>query len=95
MRIKPEQIVTLKKSIQSRLPDASVYLFGSRTDDCKKGGDIDILVLSSNRLTLIQKSKIRSEYYKKFGEQKIDLISFTYQEEDNFKELVMLEAIKI
>lgn len=40
-----EQIDFLKKDVIALFPDAVVYLFGSRVDDEKKGGGIDILLV--------------------------------------------------
>ena len=45
MRVKTEHIKFLKRSIKKYLPDAAIYLIGSRADDGLKGGDIDILVI--------------------------------------------------
>ena len=52
MRIKKNQIEFLKEMICSFLPDASVFLFGSRVFDDMKGGDIDLLVLGNRHVTL-------------------------------------------
>ena len=37
-----QSIVRIAKEIYGE--DVSVYLFGSRTDDTKRGGDIDLLI---------------------------------------------------
>ena len=46
MRISQEEAIFLKKEISVVLPDALIYLFGASVDDGKKGGDIDIMILS-------------------------------------------------
>ncbi len=46
MRISNEEINVLKSKLAELSCDAKLYLFGSRLDDDKKGGDIDLLVLS-------------------------------------------------
>ena len=63
----------IKQIIQSKDPEARVFLFGSRTDDNAKGGDIDLLVIS-NLLTASDKSGILLKLYDLLGEQKIDLL---------------------
>ena len=45
MRVKSEHVIFLKQSIKKYLPDADLYLIGSRENDKLKGGDIDILVI--------------------------------------------------
>jgi len=55
MRLRKEIAEFLREEIKKFLPDTKVYLFGSRVDYRKKGGDIDILVISSRKLTLTRK----------------------------------------
>ena len=73
MRITPLEQQTIKQVIALVDPDARIYLFGSRTDDAAKGGDIDLLVISS-KITLMDKLNVLAGLHQKLGEQKIDLI---------------------
>ena len=68
----PEQ-VAIHDAIYQADVDAEVYLFGSRTDDTARGGDIDLLVLSK-RIGLMKKLEILAQLHDKLGERKIDLI---------------------
>ena len=52
--------------------DAPVYLFGSRADDNARGGDIDLLVLSS-KIDLMGKLDVMAALHAALGDQKIDL----------------------
>lgn len=54
-------------------PSAEVYLFGSRVSDEKKGGDIDLLVISS-KISEKNKRQLKIQLYDAIGEQKIDLV---------------------
>lgn len=95
MWVPPEQLTFLITQILEKAQEAKVYLFGSRVRDNQKGGDIDILILSERKLSLADKARIRYAFYEKFGEQKLDLVNFTFNEESNFKELALMEAVKI
>lgn len=95
MRISKEQIELLKNNISALLPNAVIYLFGSRVDDNKKGGDVDIMVLADRELAWKEKSRIKYKYFEKFGEQKIDIVSFSFKEENPFKQITINEGIKL
>ena len=76
MRLKKTEIEAIKSEVKKFDLNAEIYLFGSRTDDEKKGGDIDLLIIS-DKIKLNEKIKIRTRLYKIIGEQKIDLIATT------------------
>ncbi len=50
MRLGDDQIQVLKSKLNELSSSAKLYLFGSRVDDTKKGGDIDLLVLNDGHL---------------------------------------------
>jgi uncharacterized protein len=95
MRVKKIQIEFLKQMVESVLPDASVFLFGSRVNDNLKGGDIDILVLGERQLTGQEAREIKIAFYKKFGEQKIDVVSYKREEDSIFKKVAISGAVRI
>lgn len=95
MRVPKEQLDFLKRQILSRAKSAKVYLFGSRTDDGQKGGDVDILILSNRKLSLTDKTRIKYAFFEKYGEQKLDLVNFKFDENSNFKELALLDAVEL
>ena len=45
MRLSQEEIRALREALDG-LPVERVFLFGSRTDDARRGGDIDVLLYS-------------------------------------------------
>jgi len=73
MRLTSLEREVLKSSITSFDEESKIYLFGSRVDDSKKGGDIDILIVS-DKITRANKREIRLDFYKNFGEQKLDIV---------------------
>ena len=65
-----------------------VYLFGSRTDDSKKGGDIDLLVRTpEGKKGILAKIRMSAMLKEKLGDQKIDIIG------DHETSNVALEAL--
>lgn len=69
-----ENIVNLKNKYFGEL--SKIYLFGSRTDDTKKGGDIDLFIelFDSKYDNLSLKNKFIVELQDVIGEQKIDIV---------------------
>lgn len=93
MRLTEFEIKVIKDSIKSMDPDANVFLFGSRTDDTKKGGDIDLLILSSGK-ELFDKLKLKMKICEKIGWQKIDII-ISNNTSDPFVNIALSESIKL
>lgn len=73
MRLTRNEVTLLKEKLTSLSADAKLYLFGSRVDDAKRGGDIDLLVVSQ-KLTKKDLRHLRLAFFKVFGEQKLDIL---------------------
>jgi predicted nucleotidyltransferase len=95
MRIKTEHIKFLKRSIKKYLPDATIYLIGSRADDELRGGDIDLLVIDEKELSGQEKRNIKIAFYKELGEQKLDIVSLKISDRSTFKDLALLDSVKL
>ena len=51
MRLNPEQASVIRQTVVEIFgPEVQVLLFGSRVDDSKKGGDVDLLVESAQAI---------------------------------------------
>ena len=51
MRLNPEQASVIRQTVAEIFgPEVQVSLFGSRVDDSKKGGDVDLLVESAQAI---------------------------------------------
>lgn len=75
MRLSKKYIQTIKKYFEEFFQNGEIYLFGSRVDDTKKGGDIDLyLVLQEHSNLFEKKIKFLSRIKRDLGEQKIDIV---------------------
>ncbi len=79
MRLQRAEIDIIKSTLRESIDDAKVFLFGSRTDDSKRGGDIDLFVQTHKNITLKEELKILSRMELRGIERKIDLIIQTPQ----------------
>jgi len=92
MRLKKEIKNFIEEKTSIMFPGVEIYLFGSRLDDNGRGGDIDLLLLSEQKIDTRKLRRFRLEFYKKFGWQKIDLINFTKEDNTTFKKLILTSA---
>ena len=93
MRLTPEEIGIIKSTIEKHLGDVEIYLFGSRTRDDAKGGDIDILIVGKTQLDLGAIAHIRIDIEDTIGEQRIDIL---YQKKGSltpFARLAKMEGV--
>jgi predicted nucleotidyltransferase len=73
MRLTNAEINAIKESVYTYDPKARIFIFGSRVNDQKRGGDIDLFILSQ-KISSSDRRKIKLKIYDKIGEQKIDMI---------------------
>lgn len=78
MRLTKYEIDMIKKAFKETFEDGKIYLFGSRVDDGKRGGDIDLYIDLPYKLSikkeLDKKTEFKLKLYDLIGEQKIDII---------------------
>ena len=89
MRLSKYEIESIK-NIFSYYFEGEIYLFGSRIDDNKKGGDIDLYLVINNKNNLLKnKIKFLARLKKLIGDRKIDVV---FNEDEN--RLIEKEAKK-
>ncbi|HEU0222461.1 MAG TPA: nucleotidyltransferase domain-containing protein [Paracoccaceae bacterium] len=76
MRLSAEEIAGIKAAVAAHFGSAlPVRLFGSRVDDTKRGGDIDLLIeVPAGRATLRDEIGLARAIAERIGERKVDLI---------------------
>jgi predicted nucleotidyltransferase len=92
MRITPEQRKTIGETAVAHFGEGvKIFLFGSRTDPEKRGGDIDLLIenVPSENISLKTKIAFLSDLKRQMGDQKIDIVFRTPDKEGS----VLLESI--
>jgi uncharacterized protein len=73
MRLTEAEKQVLLAAVQRVDPEAEIWLFGSRADDRRRGGDIDLAILSEH-ICRKERHAIRHEICDQIGEQKIDIV---------------------
>jgi len=93
MRLSAYEINTIKATVAKYDSNAEVYLFGSRTDDNARGGDIDLLVLSQT-ISYTDKLRIRIQLADRMGNQKVDLL-LKNQVDNAFSQMAYQQGLKL
>ena len=55
MRLSKKEIKIIKENTKNIFGECKIILFGSRLDDNKKGGDIDLYIIPQNKDNLFEK----------------------------------------
>lgn len=77
MRLSPEQVaIILQTTAETFGPEARVWLFGSRVDDRKRGGDIDLLVESEHPIDApaFRAARLAARLQRQMQGRKVDVL---------------------
>jgi len=75
MRLEHQHAVAIKQILTDVLgQDTKVWLFGSRIDDDKRGGDVDLYVETQQPCSLPIKLQLMSKIQRLLDMRKVDLI---------------------
>ena len=75
MRLTTLQHQAIKKYFLEVFKEGQIYLFGSRVDESKKGGDIDLYIRPTDRKNLVHKKlDFLVKLKRVIGNQKIDVV---------------------
>lgn len=91
MRLSQQEVQSILRNVQKNMGTipSSIYLFGSRLSDSKRGGDIDlvILVLSEHYSeSILKKLNLKFDLELAMGDQRVDITIATKEKilEDPF-----------
>lgn len=78
MRLSENQVEAIRRTVAETFgTDAQVWLFGSRVDDSKRGGDIDLLIRLAPAISdnlLLRKIRLLVQLELALGECKVDIV---------------------
>lgn len=95
MRLTKAELLAIETAARAVLPrGARVMLFGSRTDDARRGGDIDLLIEPPKpvdaSLAVDLSTRLAARLYRLLGERRIDIVVAAASEADD--RLIVREA---
>lgn len=91
MRLTASQIEIIRQAAHQNFgADASVWLFGSRVDDTRRGGDVDLYIESTQKNTLMSELRCKITL-----EDRLDLhVDLTVKEPGKDKPIYQLAKIQ-
>ncbi len=98
MRITLIEKTIIRSSVKKHFGgNADVYLFGSRVNDDRKGGDIDLYITTDMPTSEIIRKKIGLlvDIEKGLGEQKIDVVINNHTKQKPIYEIAEKEGVRL
>ena len=93
LRLSPTEIDNIKQCVAGLDPEARVFLFGSRIDNSKKGGDIDLFILSKT-MNFHSRLELKVRLFDYFDEQRMDIV-IEPEVSKPFVQFIYKEAIEL
>ncbi len=94
MRLTADQAKAIRQCVHRFDPEAEVALFGSRTEDTRRGGDIDLLIISKH-IGVRERLCLQSALEDALGLRKIDLVIVPDVEKNPFAKFVQEGSIPL
>jgi hypothetical protein len=95
MRLKASEKNAILRQAARFAPGGESYLFGSRTNPASRGGDIDLLLLTDDKLPLRKLRAMRRAILGEIGEQKLDIVNFPRHADHPFKDLALAGGVRL
>lgn len=93
MRLNSEQVQAINQIVHRKAGEtAKVYLFGSRLDDAARGGDVDLLVETDEKVPRIKHARMKMELEQLLGLPVDVLVHARGTEASPFVELARLKG---
>ncbi len=74
MRLSDEVARSICNMVRQTCGESEVWLFGSRADDRKGGGDIDLYIEAGREIQMMERLRLMSKLQRAIGLRKIDLV---------------------
>ena len=94
VRLTDEEVKKIKELVETFDSEAEIFVFGSRADLNRKGGDLDLLILS-DKIGWRERRAIRVGLIETLGDRKIDLIVRGKRSNEPIVRLAREEGVRI
>jgi predicted nucleotidyltransferase len=92
MRLTPAQIDTIQSTVHAVLGDGAVVsLFGSRLDDSRRGGDVDLLIEAQPEPLLLDRARIKNRLEMQL-QLPVDIVTASPQHASAFARMARSQA---
>ena len=96
MRLTNEQIsAILETTTKIGGRDVEVLLFGSRLDDCARGGDVDLIIETDAGLSVLERARIKATLEERLG-LPVDIVAVQRQRQlAPFQPIAKSDAVRL
>ncbi len=96
MRLSADQIALIRSAVTTVAGEpVKIYVFGSRLRDDARGGDLDLYVESTDRLSLLQRARIKLSLEQGLGMPVDIVVSQLNAERTPFQNIARLQGVLI
>ncbi len=95
MRLTPEQIDTIQSTVVQTLGEGAVVsIFGSRLDDSRRGGDVDLLIEAEQEPGLLQRASIKNRLENRL-QLPVDVVTASFDQPSPFARMAKAQAVPL